>query len=191
MKQTIILFNGPPRSGKDTATRMAKDILGLRGATYRFAKPLKEAVHAAFGMSNIIVEHFDATKNIPLPEMMGMTPRQAYIWFSEEVMKPRFGKDFFAKVAVEKIKKLFWYYGGLMSVIVSDCGFQEEFDLLAEHFGAENVWLCKLERPECDFSNDSRGYINSPTHSVAIKNDGTLGDLQHKIQALLKEITNA
>lgn len=190
MKQTIILFNGPPRSGKDTATRIAKDVLGLKGATYRFAQPLKEAVHSLFGLGGVPVEFFNDSKDEPNEKMMGMTPREAYIWLSEEIAKPKFGKDFFAKVGITNIKRLFWHYGGLMSVIISDCGFQEEFDLLAEHFGAENVWLCKLERPGFDFSNDSRGYINSSVRSVTIKNDGNLNDFHQKIQSLLKEITD-
>lgn len=191
MNPTTILFNGPPRCGKDTATQFAKEILGLRAATYRFAKPLKDAAHALFGMGGIATEALGLVKEQPNEAMFGMTPRNAYIWLSEEVVKPKFGQDFFAKVAVTNINRLMQHYGGLAHIVISDCGFQAEFDVLAEAFGADNVHLCQLERAGCSFKGDSRGYIESSKHRHGILNNGTLDEFRHSIQNLLKEIINA
>ena len=151
----IILFNGPPRSGKDTATKFALRELGAFGAHYRFAAPLKDAAHALFGMSGIDTEHFDEMKDCPRLSFFGMKPRDVYIWLSEEVVKPKFGRDFFTKVAIKKLNE----YPDQV-VVISDCGFVEEVQGLAEAFGAENITMVFIQRDGTNFQNDSRSYLN-------------------------------
>lgn len=183
----IVLFNGPPRSGKDTATDFAMDILGNRGAKYRFAQPLKNAIHAMFGYADVKVEHFNSVKDVSLDAFHGMTPRQAYIWLSEEVVKPKFGHDFWANVAVTSIKQL-----KKPVIVISDCGFVEEAKLLINAFGKENVAIVHLERNGTDFSKDSRNYISVEGVSLyRIVNDGTVHDLYANIAMLLGEFANA
>lgn len=187
----LVLFNGPPRSGKDTSTLMAMNFLqehkcyGHGAYAYRFAEPLKDAVHALFGMAGIETEHFNDRKSTKTDEFLGMTPREAYIWMSEICAKPKFGKDFFAKVAVNHLKQF-----NDMTVVISDCGFQAEVDVLIDEFGVENVWLVHVHRMGCDFKNDSRGFIKHPDlqHMLFLRNDGTLEHLRDDIKALLKRI---
>ena len=181
----IILFNGPPRSGKDTATRMALSMLGDKGAFYRFAEPLKDAVHAMIGYAGVNCEHFNNVKNEVSKEFFGMSPRQMYIWLSEEVLKPKFGKDYFARIAVTKIKQM-----AQDVVVIADCGFVSECQALGEEFGFENVHVVHMHRNGCSFAGDSRNYIwtSERQWTQIIENNGTLGMLERDVIKLLGSI---
>ncbi len=183
----IILLNGPPRSGKDTVADFAMQILGNRGAKYRFAAPLKNATHAMFGYADVPVENFNSVKDTPLDAFHGMTPRQAYIWLSEDVVKPKFGHDFWANVAVTSIKQI-----KKPVIVISDCGFVEEAKVLIAAFGKENVAIVHLEREGTDFSKDSRSYISVEGCSqYKIVNDGSVTDLFDIVEHLLTDFAHA
>lgn len=191
----IVLFNGPPSSGKDTASDFTMAWLkqsGKNGIHYRFAAPLKDATHALFGLK-VGREHFNECKNVPSSLFLGMSPRQAYIWMSEEAVKPKFGKDFFAKVAVHLISERIVASGKSDGVIVvSDCGFAEEVDALIEAFGAENVAVVHLKRSGTDYTNDSRSYIeNVDCKKYLIHNNGGLADFKDQVIATVKAIADA
>lgn len=180
----IILFNGPPRSGKDTATKFALEHLGSRAVHYRFAEPLKDAVHSLFGMSGIMIEHFDAVKNVPTDAFFGMSPREAYIWLSEEVAKPKFGKDFFTKIAIKEIEK----YDDHI-IVISDCGFNEEVEGLRLKFGSENIRIVYLERQGATYQNDSRTYISAPyCQTSSIVNNGSFEELRKRIIQIIDSL---
>ena len=173
----IILFNGPPRSGKDTCTKMALEYLGHRAVHYRFASPLKKAIHALFGMPYIGDEHFDSRKNTPSPLFLGLTPGEAYIWLSENAVKPKFGSDFFAKVAVTAITNMMADHE---VVVISDCGFKEEVQALLDAFGADNILLVHLYRAGTSFEGDSRSYVGEGLEIINeadIHNNGSLESL--------------
>lgn len=183
----VILFNGPPRSGKDTASDFAMDILGNRGAKHRFAAPLKNAVHAMFGFADVKEEHFNSVKDVPQDTFHGMTPRQAYIWMSEEVVKPKFGHDFWANVAVTSLKQL-----RRPVVVISDCGFVEEANVLTKAFGKKNVAIVHLKRLGTSFANDSRSYIElagCPLYEII--NDGSVSDLYDIVAHIIDDFSNA
>lgn len=183
----IILFNGPPRSGKDTASDFAMNILGNDAAKYRFAAPLKNAVHSMFGFKDVSEEHFNSVKDVPNDAFYGLTPRQAYIWLSESVVKPKFGHDFWANVAVTSIKQL-----RRPVVVVSDCGFVEEANVLIKAFGKRNVAIVHLERSGTSFANDSRSYIDvEGCAKYKIVNDGTVHDLYDIVAHMIQDFTNA
>jgi hypothetical protein len=191
MTTKIIVFNGPPRSGKDSATDFAMKYLGKRGLRYRFAAPLKAATHAIFGLTDTGIEAFNYTKEIPNPNMEGMTPRNAYIWLSEEVLKPKFGRNFFGKLAVRTIKyRLSQKSEAEPIVVISDCGFIEEVQCLIEAFGAENVNVVHLYRPDTNYSNDSRGYVDAGIKHLVF-NNSDLTDLKEKVIAVVNEIDRA
>ena len=208
----VILFNGPPRSGKDTAADIAIDYfqnLHCQVSRYSVAHPLKKAVHALFGL-NVPVDEYEDRKSTPLPEFFGSTPRQAYIDLSEKFAKPHYTPDFFAKVAVQYIKNL-----PNSVIVVSDCGFKAELNAIIQEFGEENVRLVRIYRPGTSFGNgfnglmeriryyvlrllgkkpnkpvkDSRSYLHSE-NSIEIQNDGDIHDLSHRIEYMCAKLTN-
>ncbi len=86
MSFKIILVNGPPRSGKDTIGQLLCQRLPL--VLDKFARKLKEAAHALYGMPELPHDHFEACKDTPLEQFFGKSPRQVYIAVSETYFKP-------------------------------------------------------------------------------------------------------
>ena len=181
----IILLNAPPRAGKDTAAAqlmLRQDDfrkLGYEPSVYKFALPLKNATHALFGL-DCPPDAFEKSKDIVSPVFMGLSPRQAYIKVSEEMVKPVIGIDFFGQIACNVLRdlSLIGKDGRNLCFIISDCGFATEvFPLMAE-FDEENILVVHIHRENCDFKNDSRDWLFPPnTRCVAIENNKTVKDL--------------
>jgi hypothetical protein len=197
----VILFNGPPGSGKDTACRVLANLQHWPIVVEKFAKSVKEGCHGLFGLvdeNGAVVPHdaYELVKNKPMKKFMGMSPREAYIWYSEEVMKPKFGKDVFGRLTVARMNavvardtepKLGEFTVRVWGI--SDSGFVEEAACVVENFGASNVALVRLYREGCDFTNDSRSYLRGlgvPEYDVW--NTGTGQDLSDLLHTRLAPI---
>jgi len=153
----LLLINGPPRSGKDTAGNFFKKHLS-NAAVYKISKPLKDAFAGLFqlrgsDLHDMLEEHKDEPQEI----MGGASPREIQIFLSESVCKPNFGYDFLGKVAAHAIDNMMARY-----IIINDIGFDEEIVPLTQKLGGENTFLLYLKRDGCDFSKDSRNYIDAP-----------------------------
>lgn len=174
-ERKCIFLNGPPRVGKDAAAKLVMNQL-KDCYHFKFAKPLKDAVHAAFGLS-IPTNGLESVKDEPQEYLGGLTPRQAYIGLSEDYLKPNYGSDHFGKAAANHLKN-----SGNTDVVISDCGFLDELEPVIALFKPENCLIIRLHRDGCDFSNDSRSYVYHPdVASADIDNNGTLEDLDKKI----------
>lgn len=151
----IVLLNAPPRAGKNTAAAGASAVLqGV--AVIGFSHHLKRSVHAAFGLGwDLDPDHFDAVKSHPSEQFFGMTPRQAYIWWSEEVIKPKFGKEWFGEMFMRAARS-----ACADTIIAPDSGFTEEAERVAKEVGPHNVMLIRLHKTGCTFDGDSRSYID-------------------------------
>lgn len=148
----VILLNGPPRSGKDTA---ANALLAAtpNSTIMRFSGPLKAATHAAFGLrASLDTEGY---KDAPREEFDGLTPREAYIAMSEVGIKPAFGALHFGKVLARRILS-----SDASMVVVPDSGFAYEAEPVVAAVGAANVLLLRLHRPGRTFDGDSRSHIS-------------------------------
>lgn len=192
----IIFLNGPPRSGKDTLAQALweenKSLLRMP-----LAQVLKARTHAALGI-NKPWNFYENRKDEHLDQFYGLTPRQAYIWFSEKVMKPKFGNDIFARLWFDRFRTTMSSYGhpnltGISGVLITDVGFIEEVRYIATLFGRKNCTFVSLWRDGCDFKNDSRSYLNP--HDIAllcarryeIENNGSIEDLKQKARMLVEE----
>lgn len=190
----VLLFNGPPRSGKDTAASLAQEILSTskRAAIeHKISYPLKDAVHRMFGLG-VPIEYFEETKEEAADELLGHIPREEYIALSESYIKPRFGKDFFGKVFVKNLKVIAQSTLDKDLVIcVSDCGFIHEVIPIVEYLSPSNVILVRMRREGTDFSKDSRSYLMIPElKSFDIDNNGTIDDLKKTLDKTLRSIVN-
>jgi len=190
MTTRVVLFNGPPKSGKNTAC----DILHHKydAEHYSFAEPLKILTHQFFGLTSIGSDRFEQQKSTPLPEFKNMTPRMAYIYMSEQIVKPFFGKNVWAERLVASIQHDIAknYCNGF--AVVSDLGFPYELDPIVETFGGENVFIVRLYRTGCDFASDSRQYVNRPdltrTKCVDIHNNADVLTFHNEINAFAKGV---
>lgn len=199
----VILFNGPPHCGKDTAVGIAKNFLngnfavgGLipyRPIHFKFADPLKAAAHALYGIP-YSCEYYEKEfgngwKDAPQVEFFGATPRSEYIALSEQYAKSRHGVTVFGRVAarrvaLEKQANVFLF---------SDSGFAVEASPIVSLVGKNNVFVVELSRPGSDFSNDSRSYIGEELNRLVgdgievlrIPNSGDKEDLRLLIQGAM------
>ena len=83
----------------------------------------------------------------------GMSRREAMIYVSEEIIKPKHGKSYFGKMVSEEVEDNVHY-------AIADGGFIEELEPLVERVGAENIVIVQLTREGHDYSSDSRRYFN-------------------------------
>ena len=98
----LILVSGPPRAGKNRAGNCLKG--WLDGDHFALSNNLKRMTHDHYGLgTNLPPLHFEDMKDLPAPQFGGLTPRQAYIRFSEEIMKPRFGSGYLGVVAGRRV----------------------------------------------------------------------------------------
>lgn len=184
----IVLFNGPPRTGKDTGALIARAELERlmleRGDTFpvghgmpqhlKFATPMKDAIHRFFGMGlgGDKFHTYDGIKDDKRVETFRFSLRELYISLSETWAKPKFGIDVFGKLMAQRIKDTEWGCGTRVFVI-SDCGFQSEVNVLLDTFKTSDFLLIRLHRKGHTFAGDSRQYVAMPgyEHEVDISND--------------------
>ena len=157
-----------------------------RGALpFKFAAPLRTGVPAMFGVpQNVYDDLIENHKEEPTELLGGMSPREAQIWLSEEVMKPKFGDDIFGKIAANRIENA--SIGDNDLWVCSDSGFVEEAEVLVDKFGRLNVLILQIKRENTSFDGDSRSYIKIPGVGLAkCRNNGTKEELFRIASALL------
>lgn len=180
----IVLFNGPPSSGKDTLANQL--VLRIpRSEVVKFAAPLKTVATHLYcdGDSRKFYELDQADKkNTPHPTFLGKSCRQVQIDISEVYMKPMHGKHVFGEFLKRTINRK---VDNTDIFFVSDSGFREEAEVLVEEFGAQNILLVRLKREGFDYKNDSRDYID--LKDLEVKQVNVI-NIENDINATLKEV---
>lgn len=180
-----IFLNGPPRSGKDTlggliSRYIEKNSMWAEPQTAEFKAPLLETLSNMFDDYRIWCgKEYDEKKDEPNDKLFGHTPRELMIWLGEEVIKPKFGKNFFGKIMLYNMDRNYYHREGIESVFIfTDSGFRDEVMEVINHLGAENCLMVCLLRDGCDFEKDSRGWLlDLPVETLRIENKGTIKDL--------------
>lgn len=172
----VIIFNGPPSSGKDEACQFLLDEFSNTHHKM-FKEHLFNCVMIIFNISRErFMELYDnrKTKDLPTKELKGFSPRSSMIYVSEDVIKPKFGKDYFGNVTAENLED------GLN--VFSDGGFKEELLPVYNKCNGDMV-IVQLHREGCNFDNDSRSYIESFKDVTVLKlyNNGTLEEFKQKV----------
>jgi len=150
----IIIFNGPPASGKDEAADVFKENYGFKALSFKW-QLFKETMNHYGVNEEWFMEGYDNREIKEREEFAldNMSRRQAMIHVSENVIKPTYGKDFFGQRVAEEIQEGVNY-------TIADGGFIEELEPVIEKVGAENVVIVQLTREGHDYSTDSRRYFN-------------------------------
>src|SRR5262245_35703491 len=123
----FILFNGPPRSGKDTGAMIAMDFFKHTHLPIweKFSFPNKR-MFAGMMDTDIdtsgTVYPYEKTKDEIVP-VLGVSYRQFQIDVSEDFLKVKYGEDIFGRLLLSRCN----HWARLPIVyIISDCGFQTE-----------------------------------------------------------------
>lgn len=151
----VVVFNGPPRSGKDTLAAF------IRGATQakpmEFKRKLIELALMISGVSSSDWEFwYQKDKEEPHNDLGGHSCRSFLIMVSEEMIKPHMGSDYFGLAAANELEMYLPGHG----VVFTDSGFPAELQCVVDVVGADNVIVVQLHREGTDFSGDSRAYLN-------------------------------
>lgn len=149
----IVIFNGPPGSGKDAAASYFKK-LGFKHLSFKHV--LFQETIAFFGVDEewFMNGYNDRSiKEQPEDLLDGMSRREAMIYVSEDITKPEFGQDIFGVHVASEVEDGEDY-------AISDGGFEAELVPLINRVGADNIILVQLTREGCDYSSDSRRYFN-------------------------------
>lgn len=183
----IVIFNGPPNSGKDFAADYCKEqMIASRHIAYH--KEFKEKLF------RLMLEVYDIDRGIffalyndrvlketVTPLLEGLSPRQAMIKVSEELMKPIYGKAYFGKSAARTLQDGATFF--------SDGGFVEEVFPVAKL--SDSVTIVRLTRPGCSFKGDSRNYLDkdqiSDVDFLDIHNDSDVDDFKNQLDLFLYE----
>lgn len=187
MTKRIIFVNGIKRSGKDTIGDILQRTHGA--SIHKAAEPLYKAIRETFSLSEGHWSHiYNNHKEEPREILWGMSPRQAMIWYSEEVIKPKFGQRFFGVQLAERIKT-----DGCHLAVVTDSGMVEELLGCMENTEEYDHYLINVMRDGTSQEGDSRQVIHPDDVDIPldkhayIENNGTMKELE----ALLIEQMNA
>lgn len=179
----IILLNAPPGAGKDLAAMYLCQ--ALNGTHQQFKESLYEATHEHYGLKEAGLDYDVYTnrerKDKPMLIFGHISPRQALIHISEDVIKPIKGKAYLGQMAAQRLQDG-WN-------VFSDSGFYEEALPLVQAVGAENLYIIQFSREGCSFEGDSRKYIDIPPgcHHLVTLNNGLIQDLIIDILSFVKK----
>jgi len=151
MKKVLVL-SGPPGCGKDTAGNAIAQHMPV--SLEKFSAPLKAAVPAFLGVG---FDELERQKEEPVGFCSFPSFRQMQIDLSERWAKPLYGQDIFARLLVARVLR-----SPHDHVVITDCGFRAELDVLIAEFGLANVLFVKVYREGCYYENDSRSGFKLP-----------------------------
>lgn len=184
MTTKIIIFNAPPDSGKDWACAHLIKIFGNRINHIEFKKKVIDLLCCVYDLTleEFYENYTRELKELPSDKFDGLSPRQALIKISEDVIKPNYGKEYFGlsvsrRLVENKINA------------ASDGGFVEELNPIYDKLGAENILIVRIYRDGCTYEGDSRNYIEEykDVQIIDLHNDGTLEEFEQKVLDIYKD----
>lgn len=158
---SLILISGPARSGKSLAGSILAERLGAD--CFALSDILKDMTHKHFGV-DVGVSGFERVKDIPVPEFDFKTPREAYIWFSEDILKPCYGEHALGSWALSRVKDNLEVD---RPSIVTGVGFKEEVAPLIDAVGKDKTYLITVECSPLQTVTDSRSVLRCEEFGVS------------------------
>lgn len=148
----IVIFNGPPASGKDEAAKYFEKY-GFKHLSFKRVLFEKTCEHFGVDYKWFMEGYHDREeKEKPSDKLKDLSRRQAMIYTSEYVLKPKYGKSYFGVQVSNEI--------GSEDYCISDGGFEEELHPIINKNGTNNIILVQIGRSGCSYENDSRRYFN-------------------------------
>lgn len=146
----IMILNGPPRCGKDTAAKAIEDYFGENVCKHvKFSTPLKLIASNVAGLS---VQELEASKEAFREEQINT--------FKQLV--PVYGDHWLGSWLLNDIKKY-----EQSCFVVSDGGRTADIMPLLREYSPKNLLIVQIMREGCTFKNDIRSYITA--YSVRIR----------------------
>lgn len=151
----ILFLQGPPRSGKDFLgsfiSRWFNSNTDIPTRSFKFADPINKHLRDTWGV-DCNDPNFD--KDIPRDRFGGKSLRDLAIDYSENVIKPRFGKSYFGEEALKSCQIFLQGNPGLC--IFTDSGFEQEAVPIVDYYRPSNCRIIQVHKEGKCFKNDSR-----------------------------------
>jgi hypothetical protein len=168
--------------------RMLADHMDSKGVTLpvrevSLSTPLRVIAYAMTGFKGALdgddYEEFKVKRFLEFDR----TGRELMIDVSEKFLKSVYGQEIMAELLFAQLSE----FTGV--ALIRDTGFQVEIDTLARVVGHRQLYVARLRRKDCDFSNDSREYV---IHQFAhdYENDGSLADLRTEAGRIYGRLVN-
>lgn len=166
----VIGLAGRAGSGKDTVGRCIVEQYG--GTTMAFATPLKDACRALFRLDS--AQLHDAAKKEQVDERWRMSPRQLMQTLGTDVLRQRFGEDFFIRHMREAVaERVATHPTGF--IVITDCRFENEADFVRS-IGGHMIHL-KRRSVDTPCTHESEQGIGIARGDHVVHNDTSLADL--------------
>lgn len=172
----IIGLLGRARSGKDTVATLLQNKLTVKAGIVRLAQPIKDAVCALY---NIPVDYVETDKKEDVLKDFGITPRQAMQEITDYYMR-KHGHDFFSARVFKNVAT----NGG--HVIIPDVRFRRDVEEINSYQGI----VIKVVRPQNATFYTCEHTVDTCPCDFTVVNDGTLDDLDTKIQDIVNQISH-
>lgn len=162
--QKVIIFNGPPNCGKDTASEAVRSFVQINApwmkpTHMKYSEVLKKGAHslyAAFHGWDFYDGEGRKEKNDPTGDFLGLSPRQAYIELFNALERLH-GPEVLGWIMRKRISRS--SHNGL--IVCSDGGRPPELNPIIEYVGAKNVLIVEIHATGVTFAdhNDIRSYV--------------------------------
>ncbi len=167
----LVLISGPPRSGKNRAGFCLSERLGADH--FALSNMLKRLTHDYYGLDKGLPPlAFESCKDRACEEFGGLSPREAYIQFSETVLKPREGDDYLGRAGAGRVAA---NRANARISVVSGVGFIEEIrPLLGVVHGRDalHIQLIKDRVLQYEDSREVPDLSDIGIDEVSVKNTG-------------------
>lgn len=175
---TIFIVSGKANSGKDTTCEFIDNYIKLKGknvVNLQFSYYIKMYAQVITGWNGQ-----EDTKPRSLLQQLGT-----------DVIRNKIDNLFFINRIIGDINVYSYYCD---AITISDARLPEEIDLIDKAF--DNVVKIRIERPNFENNLDSKerkhltetALDNYDNYDYVIINDGTLEDLNNKIEKIVKEV---
>lgn len=180
MNKTLIGLTGKARCGKDTIAEYLQAEYGL--FQLAFASPIKDGLEAMIGLTPDQLDGEDKEKVITA---IGLSPRQLMQSLGTEWGRTVTTPNLWLLLMQEQLKYL---YGELeRSAVVSDIRFDDEA-LLIRSMGGVVVHVNRDNAPAVNPHISEAGIYRSG-HDMVISNNGTIAELECRLDDLMRVIT--
>ena len=194
-KPLVIMFNAPPRAGKDTACEilMRKFPESVKYEYFKeyLYKESAKVLGLDFNFWASVCQNGDL-KDKPMLRLQtgeaegSVTPRDILINVAENILKPKHGKDCIANATAHKIAKTIQQFkaekGYNPIIVVPDLGFPYEADAVRTIIPSAEVAVVHIKREGYTFEGDSRNYV--PKAKYRIENT-TLKSFEESVLSIL------
>ena len=194
-KPLVIMFNAPPRAGKDTACEilMRKFPESVKYEYFKeyLYKESAKVLGLDFNFWASVCQNGDL-KDKPMLRLQtgeaegSVTPRDILINVAENILKPKHGKDCIANATAHKIAKTIQQFkaekGYNPIIVVPDLGFPYEADAVRAIIPSAEVAVVHIKREGYTFEGDSRNYV--PKAKYRIENT-TLKAFEESVLSIL------